>query len=297
MIKPNKILWAFLLILTVLFAFSCKDNGTGPILVEDTSFRLKIIVKDAAGNPVSGLRISAWELLSIDNQLSKSSISSQLNKVNKIQAQTSFTFSLAERSYVIFSIFNILDQEVVRLVDAPKLAGLYKASWNAQSTPSFIVSSGVYKCRLFAKSTSSDSVLFQDSIYAVLHQPDPEVSVLGWTSQSGIFETTNVLHFPNVLDPPILLQTNSTGPEIMGTFNYIDSVALVLTDSITHNQQRINVIIGKQNNTCELTWKPTASPTPSIVGNPPILHKTTGVGPISIPKTWKLYQNYPNPFN
>jgi hypothetical protein len=298
-IKRQKIiLGAFLLFLTGLFFFSCKDRGTNPITVDDTNFHFKIIIKDPAGNAINGLRVSAWGVLSIDNQLYRTSISSQLNKVNKIQAATVLTFSLAKKAYVIFSVFNLLNQEIIRLTDEPKLAGLYTVSWNAQSTPSFIVPSGVYKCRLFAKSTTSDSVLFQDSIYAVLHQPDPQISVVGWTSQSGIFETTNALLFPKVLDPPALLRTNSTGPNIIGTFNYTDSVAVFLTDTTTHKQQLYYLTIGKQTNTFNLTWNPTTSPIFSIAGSLSISSDTLGVEiPTVIPSSWNLYQNYPNPFN
>jgi hypothetical protein len=300
--KQKIILRAFLLFFTGLFFFSCKDKGTDPISVEDIGFRFKVSVKDNAGNPVNGLRISAWGVLSIENQLNKTSISSQLNKVNKIQAQTSLTFSLAQKAYVIFSIFNLRDQEIVRLTNEPKLAGLYQVSWNAPSTPSSVVPPGVYKCRLFAKSTTSDSVLFQDSIYAVLHHFDPEVTVLGWTSQSGIFETTNTLLFPKVLDPPTLLQTNSTGPEIIETFNYTDSIAVFLTDTTTHKQQLYYLTIGKQTNTFNLTWNPPNNLSVSIKQDFSPVTKLRSIAADTVIEVrptaeWKLYQNYPNPFN
>jgi len=299
-IKSKTILFTFILLSTGLFLFSCKDKLTDPGLIDNTEFQFIINVKDTKGNPARGLRVSAWGVLSIENQLYKTGVLNQIKKTTKIQAQTTFTFSLVRDAYVIFSVFNLMDQEVARLTNESRPAGLHQVSWDV-STQSSIISSGVYKCSIIAKSITSDSVFFQDSIYAVLHQPDPQAAVLGWTSQSGMFETTNRGFFPNVLNPPTLLLTNSSGPEIAGTFNYTDSVAVFLTDTTTQEQELYYLTIGKQKNTFDLTWNPApvAPPIPifSITEKSSKLSDTVTVIPVTTLTTWKLYQNYPNPFN
>jgi hypothetical protein len=298
--KSKNILHAIILLFSGLLLSSCKDKITDPALIDNSDFRFTINIKDTKGNPVKGLRVSAWGVLSIENQLYKPGTLDQIKKQAKIQAQTSFTFSFVRDAYVKFSVFNLLDQEVAHLIDESKPAGLHQISWDA-STPSSVVSSGAYKCRIIAKSITSDSVFYQDSVYAVLHQPDPQISVLGWTSQSGMFETANVVLFSYVLNPPTFLRTNSASPDIIGTFNYTDSVSVCLTDTITHEQEMYYLTIGKQKNTFNLTWNPApvAPPIPifSITEKSSKLSDTVTVIPVTTLTAWKLYQNYPNPFN
>jgi len=294
--KKNIILGAFLLFFTGLFFFSCKDKGTNPLPIEDTSFRFKVIVKDSAGIPVNGLRVSAWNILSLEGNLHKTS-TQKLSKISATTFSSALQFEVPIAAQITFSVFNLRDQEIATLVNGQRNSGRYSVIWKTPLATFPATPSGVYKCKLVAIKTSSDSVLFQDSIYTVLHQPDPETTVLGWTSQSGIFETTDALLFPKVLDPPLFVHTDPTGPDSLGTFYYTDSVAIVLTDTVTRTQHRFNAAIGKQVNTYNLTWNPTASPTPFIERSSIILHKAMDVHPIAIPTSWKLYQNYPNPFN
>jgi hypothetical protein len=289
-IKQKKNLRAFLLLFIGLFFFSCKDKGTGPIPPDDKSFSVKITVKDTAGNPVSGLRVSAWEVLSIENQVGKASIPEPLSKSSKILSTTSIHFSLAARADVKLSVFNLKDQEISTLTAGILVQGSHMVTWSLPST----FPSGAYKCLLTA---NNDTIHFRDSIYAVYHSPDAEQNVLGWTTSDGSFEVNDPLLFPAIFDIPPFVHTNSSGPDSLGTFYYTNSVSITLTDTAAHTQQRFIVTTGSQVNTYNLVWNPTTSPTHSIARSSIILHDTVVVVPIPITTSWKLYQNYPNPFN
>jgi hypothetical protein len=301
MMKKKKIiLGAFFLLFTGLFCFSCKDKGTNPIPVEDTSFRFKVIVKNTAGNPVNGLRVSAWNILSVNGSLYKTS-TQKLSKKSNISSSVTLGFSAPVAAKITFSIFNLKDQEIATLINGQRESGQYTVQWNIPWTVPPAIPSGVYKCKLVATKTSSDTVIFRDSIYAVLHNYDPDINIIGWTSQGGLFETTDALLFPRVLDLPPLVHTNMD-PDSLGTFSYTDSVAIVLTDTVAHTQQRINVAIGKQVNAYNLTWNPQNSQLARVKQESTPLTKLQSIASDTLiievpPLAWKLYQNYPNPFN
>jgi hypothetical protein len=296
LIKKQKIiLGAFLLLFIGLILFSCKDKGTDVMQDKNNSFQFKISVKDAAGNPVNGLRVSAWDVLSIDNLLKKASGTNQLNKTEMTYAVSTLNFSIAANAYVSLTVHNLRNNEVDTLFERVGQAGQHAINW----APSFSYPSGVYKILLKA---SNDTIHFQDSIYAVCHTPDPEETVIGWITQNGVFEVADNSLFPNNLDLPTFLQTNSGGPDVIGTFNYTDSVAVVLTDTSTNKQQWYYVTIGKQKNTFNLIWDPPHNP---LVSSKQDFHPITKIQSIADdtaiveipPLKWKLEQNYPNPFN
>ncbi len=285
-----------ILLVTIVFFLSCKDDGTGPI-IGDTNFSFKIIVKDTAGNPVNGLRVSAWGILSIENELgfNKTRVPSQFNKTDNILAQSTLHFSLAANAYVLLSVFNLRNQETDNLVEQVLYAGQYSVSW---ALP-FGSPTGVYKIRLNA---SNDSIHFQDSIYAVYHNHDPEQNVVGWTTNDGVLEVADTLIFPKILDLPQFIYTNQAGPDSLGTFYYTDSVAVVLSDTEAQKQQKYYVTVGKQKNTYNLIWNPPNNVSASIkqdfysvTRRQSILADTVII--ILPPLKWKLMQNYPNPFN
>jgi hypothetical protein len=286
--------WTIALILgTGLFFLSCTNNSTEPSY--DTNYSFKVIVKDQAGVPMNGLRVSAWDVLSIDLLLNKADGANQTNKTGNISAASSLNFLIAANSHVLLTAFDFRNQEVDTLIDELLRAGRYQRIW----VPPSGSPSSVYKIRLTA---TNDSIHFQDSIYAVYHTQDPEQNIIGWTTHSGVFELANASLFLNKLELPEFNRTNSTGPEIIGTFNYTNSVVVVLTDTSTYQQQRYYVTIGRQRNTFNLTWNPPnnlpaankqyvrpAAKPQSIASDTIIV--------VAPPSIWKLEQNYPNPFN
>jgi hypothetical protein len=292
--KTNILRWTIALILgTGLLFISCTDNSTEPSY--DTNYSIKVIVKDQAGVPINGLRVSAWDVLSIDLLLNKADGTNQLNRTDNISAASSLNFIIAANSHVLLTAFNFRNQEIDTLVDELLGAGRYQRIW----VPPSGSPSSVYKIRLTA---ANDSINFQDSIYAVYHTQDPEQNVVGWTTHSGVFELSDASLFLNKLDLPEFNRTYSTGPEIIGTFNYTNSVAVILTDTSTHQQQRYFVTIGRQRNTFNLTWNP---PNNLLAANRQyvgLAAKTQSIASDTVivvvpPLFWKLEQNYPNPFN
>jgi hypothetical protein len=65
--------------------------------------------------------------------------------------ETSFTFTVARPTHVTLSVYNMLGQEVIRLVDAEKPTGSYKLLWNGKNAIGQKLPSGVYLCKLNAE--------------------------------------------------------------------------------------------------------------------------------------------------
>ncbi len=67
------------------------------------------------------------------------------NFPNPFNPSTSISYSVPVRSHVTMVIFNLLGQQVARLVDEEKMPGSYSVTWDASN-----VSSGVYYYRMMA---------------------------------------------------------------------------------------------------------------------------------------------------
>jgi len=76
--------------------------------------------------------------------------------------ETTIAYSVAARStHVILSIYNMLGQEMIRLVDEEKSAGDYKLLWDGKNTAGQTVQSGVYLCKMSATGfTQVHKILF-----------------------------------------------------------------------------------------------------------------------------------------
>jgi hypothetical protein len=273
--------WSLLLV-------SCKNNATSPPLPGD-GFSVKITVKSLLGAPVPGLRISAWNQLSVSPGLHAAGL-------HHASATSSIRFGVREISRVTLSVLEFDGSPVSTLVNDVLPAGMFMFAW----TPAPILKpTRVFRYRLVAQDTSSGSTLFRDSLYAVLWQPDAEISILGWTRSDGSFETTDKLLFPNTLDLPPLVHMNSAG-DSLGTFTILNAVTIVLTDTASNRQVSTTRTVNKGvRNDIVLTWNPLlATPLPGRSG--PMHERSKGISRESQPSglfEWKLYQNYPNPFN
>ncbi len=72
------------------------------------------------------------------------------NFPNPFNPSTTITYALPRQSHVVLIIYNILGQEVVRLVDGMEEPGTKSVMWNGHSAAGSSVSSGVYFYRLEA---------------------------------------------------------------------------------------------------------------------------------------------------
>ena len=69
---------------------------------------------------------------------------------NPFNPGTTISYEVSRSAHVTLVIYNILGQEVVRLVDGQKAAGRYRAFWQGRNTRGHAVASGIYVYRLTA---------------------------------------------------------------------------------------------------------------------------------------------------
>ena len=141
--------------------------------------------------------------------------------------------------------------------------------------------------------------LFKDSIYITLLDNSPENSILGYTSKSGTFETTDSLSFPNILTLPPIVETNATGPAPIGVFSFSQSIVITLIDTVTSRSVSYVRQVIKGQNVFNLTWNPSSGSTST---NPSVsMERLERMNPFSAdtiilpPPRWELTQNFPNP--
>ena len=76
----------------------------------------------------------------------------EANYPNPFNPSTSVAFSVDARSLVTLRVYNVLGQEVARLVDGVQSAGRYEVRWNGRNDAGLDLSSGIYFYRLHAGS-------------------------------------------------------------------------------------------------------------------------------------------------
>jgi len=181
--------------------------------------------------------------------------------------------------------------DTILFEDVPVVAGTYMVIGHVNRP----YGTRVYQCRFTATDTSSDSTLFDASVYAVLWQPDADVAVLGWTGPEGTFQTADSLSFPNILSLPRLVRTGLAGPDSQGILSIPDSIAIALTDTTTDQWQITVHAITDGPNAIQITWAPDDARAPTRgrhAGDPVVRRLADG-----IPLEWKLYHPFPIPFN
>ena len=280
------------LITLALIVGSCKDDWTS--LPVESAFSLKLEVVDTAGHPSPGLRISVWNRLDgiYPGMAAKTAGPTGLSSIS------SMMFDVPNEARISLTVFDLDGAVVTSLYDRELLeAGFHIINFSIQAS----VPTRVYKCLYVAEDTAGSTVLFRDSIFAVLWQPDVSISILGWTSSpAGTFETRDSLLFPNTLALPPLIETGQD-PSPIGTFTISDNVTIVLTDTARHQYQSFQRVIRKGiGNTIQLVWNPRAAAMESTHPIKPSRRQVNTDGvvvPGDIPRAFKLHQNFPNPFN
>ena len=76
---------------------------------------------------------------------------------NPFNPATTISYEVPQSAHIQLTIYNLLGQEVVRLVDQVQAAGRYQITWNAVNGQGASVASGVYLYRLSSSSGYSDS--------------------------------------------------------------------------------------------------------------------------------------------
>ena len=70
------------------------------------------------------------------------------NRPNPFNATTQIPYQVSDQSNVSLTVYNILGQEIARLVDQEHSPGSYFATWNGMNSLGFPQGSGVYVYRL-----------------------------------------------------------------------------------------------------------------------------------------------------
>jgi len=70
------------------------------------------------------------------------------NRPNPFNPATTISYRVAERSHVKLTVYNILGQKVVTMVDDTKSPGEYSVEWNGRDASNHQMPSGVYLYRL-----------------------------------------------------------------------------------------------------------------------------------------------------
>ena len=70
------------------------------------------------------------------------------NRPNPFNPATQIAYEVPQQAHITLAVYNVLGQEVVRLVDREQQAGRYTVTWDGRNTQGQGVSSGVYLYRL-----------------------------------------------------------------------------------------------------------------------------------------------------
>ncbi len=275
----------FLLACTLSLLPSCAEEGTS-LMYQADLFSMRITAMNAAGQPVPGLRVSAW------NSLTGFGTDKKLQDL--LAANTTLWFEVSTLSRIDLSVLELDGTLATKPIDQLILMpGVYAVSLSLPRQ----VGTHVYKCLLLASDSVSASIVFRDSIYAVLWQPDPLIAILGWTSQDGSFETNDTLLFPNLLSLPTLIRTSSGAPDSIGTFTIPDSIVICLTDTVSNLVRYYYQEVIRGTNSFTLQWDSSASN--PLDASSPLPNESAKLLRVSRsrPGSWKLWQNFPNPFN
>jgi hypothetical protein len=292
---------SLMLLAAVFCTFSCSKKSTNgeppPPPPPPEPFSFRVTVTDVGGDSLEGIRISGWNHLSIPFPASASGQDDPADMAaGRPSYTTTFAFSANTACNADLSVYDLAGDPVITLVDEYLSgSGTRVRTWHE---PSGGLATGVYKCVLNCTDSLTGSLMFADSIYAVLYRPDADISVFGFTGSDGVFETGDSLLFPNTFELPSLVNTDQGGNP-QGTFSIFDTVTIVLTDTATGKQQEFQRTVTSGKNEFELTWDPAAAMLPKVMNgwadhqrSPAVVRKTA-----SMASEWKLWQNYPNPFD
>jgi hypothetical protein len=291
-----------LAIIPILFLLSCNDNPTDTS--NSTPFSLEVQVIDKDGIPKEGINVSIW------NNISYSGTWKKALSENNILASTSIGFFIPEQCFIEIASFDIEGKLKENILSGEYLPGSYRIIYSG-SEP---VGTAVYKCKMTVYSDSLYSnIISGDSIYMVLHQPDPSVSVVGKSNFNGKVKTYNKLLFPQLYNLPVIRRTGPDSPEELGNIIFSDSVTIILADDSFSKTIVYKKRVSNGDNKITLIWD--ESLTKTIKQIKPIeqdySYRDESVSPgINIyrlketdveygffPGEWILEQNYPNPYN
>lgn len=274
-----------------ILLFNCNEQSTEP-KNDDASFSFKVKVVDGSNNPLENMKVGSWY----------HPTNLGLNKIIPLKIMdpnplTSIRFVIIDNSNITLEIYDLNNKKVKILIDNNRLQlGNYEVNFDATG-----LIGSVYKCVLTAKDTMNTTVLYKDSIYAVIIYINELNTKMGFTNAAGEFESNNKLFFPSLYVLPELILTSESGPSPIKTFSISDTITIMITNTITNITY--NYIKTIRNGSNEFTL---AYPGGSMLQKNINLSDRRKINyneKIIINKlsntvdNWELNQNYPNPFN
>ena len=128
-------------------------------------FKMRVDVEDDDGN-----NVSVEKTVSVGGGLQKPLAQLEVERVtptkftlfpnhpNPFNPETTIRYQLAEESRVSLSVYNLLGEEVKRLVDENKPAGAYSVRWDGRDTYGMQVAGGIYVTKIEALGPSGGFV-------------------------------------------------------------------------------------------------------------------------------------------
>jgi hypothetical protein len=132
----------------LLPGFSTSDN---------CNFKAELFHCDGYNEPLNITQINTPDSKKTESKNNLFEYSLSQNYPNPFNPITTFKYSLKKDSWVTIRIFNILGQEVKKLVDRFEQAGISSVDWNGTNDYGNPVSSGIYFYKLIAHEISLSS--------------------------------------------------------------------------------------------------------------------------------------------
>lgn len=76
---------------------------------------------------------------------------------NPFNPATTISYEVPQQAHITLTVYNVLGQEVIRLVDQVQAAGRYQVTWNAVNAQGYSVSSGIYLYQLNSSTGFNDT--------------------------------------------------------------------------------------------------------------------------------------------
>jgi flagellar hook assembly protein FlgD len=132
----------------LLWTVLTKDPANAPVNNVDT-FTVRLIRGAIVGVEKSDVLPTKFDLFQ--------------NYPNPFNPSTTIRFALPTASHVTLRVFNMLGQEVATLVDEVRNAGYAQTVWDGRNRQGVAVASGIYICRIEAKSVSDNRTFVSSS--------------------------------------------------------------------------------------------------------------------------------------
>ena len=128
------------------------DSSLSPVIscVADTFAGEFVVYLGTEGDGVYRYRSSSTQVELFDDENIQPPFSLYQNYPNPFNTSTTIRYQLYQPTIVNISIYNIIGQHIIELVNEYQDAGYYLVSWNGKNQSGNMVASGIYLCHIQA---------------------------------------------------------------------------------------------------------------------------------------------------